>query len=304
MESLIKAGTLDSLNSRGTLLGNVGRLLSLAQREQHLRETGQSTMFDLLGEEMPVPMPELDMVPSEISDKEKATWEKELMGVSFSARPFSPVASVAGTETTFCGHVEAELAGQSIVVAGRVISARSLFTKDGRPFASVILEDLSGQVEVMVWPKVYADTTDLWQESNELVVEGKVRVRDDRVQLNCDHVRHYQPVQAEEVLVPEPAETPEVIEAAAETAPAPNRQLVISLSQSSDEDRDTAFLHELMAILNDFPGQDEVKLSVFNDDRVTAMKLPCNTNYCPELQQRLAELVGEAGIKLEQIDSN
>ena len=100
----------------------------------------------------------------------------------------------------------------------------------------------------------------------------------------------------------EPAETPEAIEAAAETAPAPNRQLVISLSQSSDEDRDTAFLHELMAILNDFPGQDEVKLSVSNDDRFTVLKLPRKTNYCPELQQRLAELVGENGLSLETAD--
>ncbi len=50
MESLIKVGAFDKLEERGTLLNSLGRILSLAQREQRLRETGQSTMFDMFGE--------------------------------------------------------------------------------------------------------------------------------------------------------------------------------------------------------------------------------------------------------------
>ncbi|MFC2010806.1 DNA polymerase III subunit alpha, partial [Chloroflexota bacterium] len=57
MESLTKAGALDSFGDRGTLLHNINSILSLAQREQRLRETGQTTMFDLWGETIPLPMP-------------------------------------------------------------------------------------------------------------------------------------------------------------------------------------------------------------------------------------------------------
>ena len=46
-----------SLGNRGTLLANLDRLVSLAQREQKLRETGQATMFDLFGAEVATPMP-------------------------------------------------------------------------------------------------------------------------------------------------------------------------------------------------------------------------------------------------------
>ncbi|GAG34138.1 unnamed protein product, partial [marine sediment metagenome] len=46
LESLIKAGALDALGERGTILANLDRLISLAQREQRLRESGQATMFD------------------------------------------------------------------------------------------------------------------------------------------------------------------------------------------------------------------------------------------------------------------
>ncbi len=295
MESLIKAGALDCLGDRGTLLHNIGRILSLAQREQHLRETGQSTMFDLWGGATPAPMPSLDLQAADISIKEKLAWERELMGVYLTEHPFSAFATrVTSENTTLCGHIDAELAGQDIVVAGMVASVHQLFTREQRPFASVVLEDLDGRIEVMVWPKVYANTRDLWQEGNILLVEGKVRLRDDRVQLNCEYVRRYQPEAAQqgEPIVAE--------ETTAYTAPVKGRRLVISISQTSDEESDVAYLHKLIDTLGDFPGQDEVNLCVANGEKIINLKLSnIYTNYCPELHQRLVELVGEEGLKVE-----
>ncbi len=175
MESLIKVGALDSLGSRGSLLQNVNRILSLAQREQRLRETGQATMFDLWGETMPVPIPGLDLQTAEVSIKEKLPWEKELIGVYLSEHPFRSFARNAVSEnTTLCGQIDAEMAGQTVVVAGMVASAHHLFTREHQPFVSAVLEDLDGRTEVMVWPNVYSSTRDLWGEENILVVQGKV----------------------------------------------------------------------------------------------------------------------------------
>jgi DNA polymerase-3 subunit alpha len=248
-------------------------------------------MFDLWGETMPTPMPSLDLQPAEISIKEELAWERELTGVYLSEHPFTAFAAkVASENTTLCGHIDAELAGQTIVVAGMVASVHQSFTKDRRPFASVVLEDLDGRVEVMVWPKVYASTTDLWQEGNILLVEGKVRLRDDRLQLSCETVRRYQPEAA-------PREEPVLAE---EAMPVKSRRLVISISQTSDETTDVASLRKLVEVLRGFPGEDEVNLCVTNEERVFNLKLSnIYTNYCPELHQRLVELVGEGGLKVE-----
>ena len=307
VESLIKAGALDSLGSRGTLLQSVDRILSLAQREQRLRETGQSTMFDLWGETVPTPMPSLDLQAADISTEERLTWERELMGVYLSEHPFSSVADKIDSETILCGQIDAELAGQSVVVAGMVASVHHLFTRDKHPFVSAILEDLDGRIDVMVWPKVYADTRDLWQEGNILLVEGKVRLRNDRVQLYCDSVRRYQPeaVQDEEAVTSQPEEVPVAAEATiADTVPAESRRLVISITQTSDETSDTAYLHKLIDTLRGFSGQDGVSLCVTNEERVFNLKMTnIRVNYCPELHQRLVELVGEEGLRLETIGS-
>ncbi len=303
MESLIKAGALDCLGNRGTLFQNVDRILSLAQREQRLHETGQSTMFDLWGEAAPLPMPSLELEDADISTKEKLAWEKELMGIYLSEHPFSSFANkMASPDITLCGQIDAELVGQTVVVAGMVASIRHLFTRDRRPFASAILEDLDGRIEVMVWTKVYADTRDLWQEGNILLVGGKVKLRDDRVQLNCDNVRRYQPeaAQGEKVAGAELGEAP----ALAEEAPVKNRRLIVTLTQSGDKASDIAYLHRLVDTFKDFPGQDEVNLRVISKGKAIKLKLAnMYANYCPELHQQLVELVGEDRLRLEETDS-
>ncbi len=303
MESLIKAGALDSLGNRGALLNSVSRILSLAQREQRLRETGQTTMFDLFGESTAVPLPELELAPSEVTDREKGLWEKELLGVSFSEKPFSPVFSSTNPDTKFCEEINTELNGQNVVLAGRLVSARYLLTKDGRSFASAVLEDFSGQVEVMVWPKVYAETDELWMEGNELVIQGKVRVREDRAQISCDNVRLYQPPREGEETA---ARTlPEKQEAPAEKpapTPAARRLLIINLQQTDDESGDIARLGKIVSVLKSYDGRDEVQLNVINGSGAVPLKMPgLQTGYCPELEQRLVELVGEAGLKVEQL---
>jgi DNA polymerase-3 subunit alpha len=294
MESLIKAGAMDHLGDRGTLLHNVGRILALAQREQHLKETGQSTMFDLWGEEVSAPLPNLDLPPAEITTKEKLGWERELMGVYLSEHPFSAFAGKAAAGNAFlCGHIDAELVGQTIPVAGMVASVHNSFTRDRRPFASAVLEDLDGRLEVMVWPKVYADTRDLWQEGNILLVEGKVRMRDDQVQLSCDNVRRYE-------LEPSPPEAPVAVKEPETPPPPKSQRLVIHLNQTSDEASDTAHLNKLVDILRGFPGEDEVNLCVINGEKIINLKLSnIHTSYCPQLHQRLVELVGEEGLKVE-----
>ena len=305
MESLIKAGALDSMGSRGSLLQSADRILSLSQREHRLRETGQSTMFDLWGEAMPSPLPSLDLEAADIPTKEKLAWEKDLLGVYLSEHPFSSVAGKVGSETTLCGQIDAELAGQTIVVAGMVASARQLSTKDSRPFIRAVLEDLDGQIEVMVWPKVYAETGDLWQEGNLLLVEGKVRVRDDQVQLNCDSARLYQPeaTQGEEAVTTQPAEEPLAAEeTTADTTPAESRRLVISIFQTDNQASDVAYLHKLIDTLREFSGQDEVSLRVTNEGNIMNLKLTnIRIDYCPELHQQLVELVGEDGLRVETL---
>ncbi|MFC2013165.1 DNA polymerase III subunit alpha [Chloroflexota bacterium] len=311
IESLIKAGAFDSLGSRGSLLQNINRILSLAQREQQLKETGQSTMFDLWGESTPVPTTSLELPDADIPAREKLAWEKELTGVYLSENILGSLASgIAAENATLCGQIGAEMAGQNAVVVGMVASAYNLFTRDQKPFVRAVLEDMGGRVEVMVWPRVYTDTRDLWEEGNILVVEGRVKMRDDQAQLYCDTARQYQPspAAAEEAAAPTRPPAPE--RKAADTASAPPppveiRHLIVNLAQTSDEAGDYARLYKIINALRNFPGDDEVNLRVINGTKIIKLKLSnMYTNYCPELHQQLVALAGEDEVKLETPNSS
>jgi DNA polymerase-3 subunit alpha len=300
MESLIKAGALDKLGKRGTLLNSVERILALAQKEQHLKETGQSTMFDLFGDSSPVPLPQLDMAPVDTSDREKAFWEKELMGVSFSEKPFSPVFSGKNPDTKFVGDIDVELDGQYVVIAGRIISARYLLTKDGRSFASSVLEDFSGQIEVMVWPKVFTESEELWQEGNEIVVQGKVRVRDEQPQISCDNVRIYEPPEPEkeETVQSQLPKAPELPKT--EKPVSTKNRLVINIKQTTDEKGDLERFTRVIAALKSFPGRDEVQINVLNGGEPIPLKLPnVQTSLGSELKKQLTALLGEDAFTVE-----
>ncbi|MCX7912242.1 MAG: DNA polymerase III subunit alpha [Dehalococcoidales bacterium] len=304
MESLIKAGAFDSLGSRGTLLENVSRILALAQREQRLREMGQTTMFDLWGETAQAPLPQLDLVPAETTDREKAYWEKELTGVSFSEKPFSPVFSRDTPNAAFCGQIDAELIDQAVIVAGRVVSARYLTTRDGRPFASAVLEDFSGQIEVMVWPKVYAETEEMWREGNELIVQGKVKQRDETLQITCDRVTYYEPPGEEAAAAPPAAKNGnENSPARPNTAQAPpRRRITINIRQTTDTEGDIARLGKIITVLKTHPGQDEVRLNVINGGAVIPMAFPnLTTGYCLDLADELAKVIGNDNFTVDSI---
>jgi DNA polymerase-3 subunit alpha len=301
MESLVRAGAMDSLGDRGTLLGNIGSILSLAQRVQRLRQTGQSTMFDLWGEAVNSPLPALEMPTAEVSPKEILAWEKELLGVYISEHPFGPYASPASQVATLCGQVDVEMEGKAVTVAGMVASVRQLLTRDGKPSASVILEDLDGRLEVMAWPRVYAAKKELLQEGNVLLVGGRVKLRGDRVQLVCETVDRYQ-IEAEVdsgSLLRREEMSPTAEESQADTETAGTRRLVINLRQTGDEAGDVVRLRQVIDTLKRFPGEDEVSLVVDDGRKVFNLKLPgLHVSYDPALQQQLVELVGEKQVKV------
>jgi DNA polymerase-3 subunit alpha len=191
LESLVKAGALDPLGQRSTLNANLDRLFAVAQREQRLKETGQTTMFDLFGSQVDTPMPQLELEPFEAPVTEILAWEKELLGVYVSEHPFTRAAQqLAEHVSVMCAMLGSETGGE-YVVGGAVTSATRRVTRDGRPFIVVEIEDLSGSVELTVWSDVLEVTPDLWNVGQILLCLVRVRDRGDRVQFSVQKAIPY-----------------------------------------------------------------------------------------------------------------
>ncbi len=289
IESLIKAGVFDRLASRGTLLQSIDRIISLAHWEQRLRESGQTSMFDLWGDTVPTPLPDLNLDHLDTPLKDKLEWERELLGVYFSEHPLASIASkLANTTTALCGGIDSEMVGEKVIIAGMVTSMKQLYTKDRRPFVIATMEDLDGSIDVTAWSEVYSQTKEIWQEGKILLVEGTVKLRDDRVNINCFRVRQYQADSESEQEI-KPAISP----------PLP-RTITIDITQSDEPEEDMTRLNHVMNVLTRYPGQDNVLLTIVTSEEAINMKIPNKINYCPELAQEINILLGDNSLRLRE----
>ena len=190
MESLVKAGALDSLEpSRGALLAGLDRIMALANQEAERRRSGQTTMFDLFGESVDAPMPELQMpVAADASKQEKAAWERELMGVTFSETPFIQMLAGVdpGTAIISVQDLEGEQANARVALVGQVASVRYFTTRNGSASAAAELRLMDGSVEVAAFGAMYSENQDLWREGNLLQVNGRVSMRGDQQSIVCE----------------------------------------------------------------------------------------------------------------------
>ena len=197
-ESLIKVGALDRFGGRGALLDSLDRIISIANEQARIRDEGQSTMFDLFGDEVAIPIPTIELEGEEIGKRQCAEWEREGLGVALSEDPLLDVYRALGSAiVTASRQVDADMEGETITIAGRVSSVRMMTTRrDNRPFVIALVEDFQGSLEVAVWPNVYEKTAHLWEMDEMVVASGKVRVREDRPSMSCDTAEGFEAARA------------------------------------------------------------------------------------------------------------
>ena len=289
LESLVKAGAMDRLGGRAALLQCVDRILWVSHREQDLREKGQSTMFDLFGQSTDTPVAEIELPKVECTLRDKLTWEKELLGVYLSEHPFHEAArQLASSTTALCGQIDSEMVGQTVTVAGVLVTPRVGQTKNRKPFVTATLEDLVGTVDITCWSEVYERTEELWVEGNILMVQGRVKVRQDNVQVVCDQVREYK---ADEVgnQAPVPA-----------NPPLRHGKLKVILVETENPDEDIARLRRAIDVLRSFPGDDQVLLNICSGtSKVSVEMTGVGVSYCPELRLQLTGALGRDALRFE-----
>ena len=324
LESLIKVGALADFGPRGALLAAGDRLIALAQQEQRRRESGQATMFDLWGDEVPTPLPAVPLAADEVPLDVQLAWEKELTGGYLSEHPFGRAfRDLSGAITALCGDVNEEMHGQAVVVAGMVRQVRQLVTRDGKAFAVTIIEDLEGSLEVTAWPDVYQVTRDLWAEGAILLVSGKVRARGDSVTVVCERAIPYKAGSELQVAAaptawgrpfvpPEPAPLEDDEPASSwesavalhdgplEDEPARAQRLVLRLLQTGDDAADAERLRQVLATLREHPGPIPVRLAVLNGGGPVWLDTGLAVEMTPRLQRRLLTLLHETGVRLER----
>jgi DNA polymerase III subunit alpha len=191
LECLIKVGALDDFSERGLLLAAIDNILHASTSTHEAAEIGQMTLFggeevaneDILGGVSPEAQP----TPKEILE-----WEKELVGVYVSSHPLQKMTvDLMNVVTHNTVDVTEEVAGKAVCIAGMIADVRTITTKKGDTMAFARLEDLTGSVDVTVFPQLFKEKKPLWATGKIVVVYGKADVRNGRVSVVADSAQDY-----------------------------------------------------------------------------------------------------------------
>jgi DNA polymerase III subunit alpha len=192
LESLIRVGAMEMFGKRAALLSSLEKVRSKGNQIQKQKANGQASFFDndppaefLLEEAIP------DM--EEFSRQELLSLEKELLGFYLTDHPlnqFLPLLSVKRSDRIDDLFQDSQKKkGKLVKLGGMITSIRLVLTKaNAQEMAFVRIEDESGGIEAVVFPKIYSRTKEYWIKNQIVLVRGRLQNREGTLNLVIDEV--------------------------------------------------------------------------------------------------------------------
>jgi len=300
LEALVQSGACDSLGERARLIAALDHAVSRAERARRDRESGQTSLLEMVGsEEVTADDYGLTIDVAPMAGEEKLRLEKELLGLYLSDHPLRRIsAELAKLSDTQAVEVTSALQDTEVRVAGLVREVRRVVTRKGQIMAYATLEDLTGSVDIVLFPRVFEQARLLFEPDKVVVVQGKVDARAGSTRASGAASSPVDPEIEVEV------ETASVVADMAwlwddpDCAPVSRRQLVHVRIPSSD----AGLAEQLESVLARHPGTDEVVLHVVVGSREVVVNADrYHVLAGPALAAEIDQLVGEAATRLETV---
>ncbi len=274
-ESLVKAGAFDSLGHprKGLFLVHTDAVDSVLGTKK-AEAMGQFDLFgggDGSGADAGDSAFTIKVPDEEWEDKHKLALEREMLGLYVSGHPLNGVAHLltAQVDTQIPAILDGDIANETQVrVGGILASVNRRVNKNGLPWASAQIEDLTGGIEVLFFPQTYSMFGAEIADDVVVLVGAKVAIRDDRISLI-----------ANELVVPD------------FSSAQANKPVAVSLpTRQCTVDKVTA----LKQVLARHPGTAQVHLRLISGERITTLELDQSLRVTPSsaLMGDLKELLG------------
>jgi DNA polymerase III subunit alpha len=249
-----------------------------------MRASGQASLFGG-DEEHGVAIFDLPNI-AELAQEQLLAWERELIGFYLSAHPLGHMERVLRSRvSTFIPLLSDEWAGQQVTLGGRVVEARRIITRKNTTMMIVQFEDLQGAIEVTVFPRLYAEASELLVEEARLFITGKIEMRDEEVRFTAERIEKIEEVAGEEV----------------RSIP---HHLRVFMPRNSKVSHDLARAEEVLTILEGSAqdGRDTfdllVQLGEGQDDVVVLTPTNNRVRYTPDLHLKLEDRLGTGTVRV------
>ncbi len=191
VEALVKCGAFDSVGGRrAQYMAILEDAMEMGQKIQREKAAGQASLF---GSEEIVShngngygkLPDIE----EWAEKVLLGFEKEALGFYITGHPLSRHAeTIRRFATCDTSGLPERTDKEEVKVCGIVAGLKELTTKKGDRMAFVTLEDLSGFVEMVIFPEVYTAASELLKGEEPLLVTGTLDIGEDSCKLLASEI--------------------------------------------------------------------------------------------------------------------
>jgi len=189
MESLAKAGAFDSLEERNRILANLERILTFAKERQKAKNGGQFSLFGTM-ENSSANINQLQLTDVPAAEKtEKMAWEKELLGLYVSDHPLKEYSAYFRNSFKNIKELAKEDVNQNRKIGGIITKIQKIFTRSGQSMVFATIEDLTGKIETLVFPKLLEESFDLWKEGSIVFAKGRISDKDGVFKLLAEDIK-------------------------------------------------------------------------------------------------------------------
>jgi len=220
---------------------------------------------------------------AELPLRQRLAWERELLGIYLSDHPVNAVLQRVGTEgRQQITDIEQRFPGDRVRIVGRINTARRIITKSNKTMAVLDFEDMTGSIELVVFPETYSNFQDFCEVDNVIEVEAKVDRRGEQLQLICEKV-----FDSIDTLGPRPS----------------TRQVHIVLNdKGGDSNSRIDEMQKVLTIVREHEGDDEfvVHIQIGNDD-LPMRSRTIRVEWNDLLESELVRLLGARSVWVEQI---
>jgi DNA polymerase-3 subunit alpha len=196
IESLIKCGAFD--NPKITRAAMFEAIEEAIAHGQHFQKEKDSAQFSLFGEAITSTSTYHIPPRAEWLDKEKLACEKNVLGFYISGHPLDRYRADLGN---FVSSEIAELHerknGGIVSIAGIVTSRKDMTTKRGDRMAFVVIEDLTGTIEVSLFPDVFREAAPLLDADQPLLIKGDLECGEQSVKIAAKEVSALSEIRAQ-----------------------------------------------------------------------------------------------------------
>lgn len=212
LECLIKVGALDRFGNRASLLAALERVVAMSGNHFRAADAGQMSLFGAstgIVEELHLP----DV--KNVDKREMLNWERELIGLYITDHPLNEYqATLAQIVSYFSGQLHEAQNEEKVRVAGLVTAVKPYTTKAGKPMGFATIEDIQGNIELVLFSKPWEKHRDVMTVGQIVMVEGRVDATNPPPKVLVDVIRT-------EIKVTSSAEAPEELPPMPPMEPAP-----------------------------------------------------------------------------------